>query len=182
MLPNGHLVINEQIADGSASNHAGLTANALHVVVNGVADAIVDSAHADVTCPPAGTPPTCTGDDFMTGSGSMTGSSGDKENFAIAGGFTNGRYWGHVLFVDHGNGRKWKSTEMTGYGPGSTPAARYMEGTDDENRREGTFNDQADDNDRGGGDDESFQSDDGENASGHMDECEMHHHSPCQDD
>jgi hypothetical protein len=180
-LPNGRLILNEQTPDAAASNHAGISVNALHVVVTGVADIVLSAAHADVTCPPPGTPPACTGDDFMTGSGSMTTSSGARENFAVAGGYTNGKYWGHVLFFDHGNGKEWKSTRMTEYGPGSTSTARHMEGTDDENGRAGTFKDDAQDTGQHDGDSESFESDDGENSSGHLDDGDMTHHAPCRD-
>ncbi len=177
-LPNGGLTLNEQNADPAAANHAGLTVNALHVVVNGVADVIISSAHADVTCPPPGQPPVCVGDDFMTGSGSITTPSGAKANFALAGAFINGKFWGHLIFIDHGNGKQWRSTALTAYQPGSTPTARHMEGTDDENGRAGTFKDDAEDNGQPGNDRESFQSDDGENDSGQLGEGKMHHHAP----
>jgi len=181
-LPNGYLTIDEQAADPSSANHGGLTVNALHVIVSGVADIIISSAHADVTCPPPGQQPTCVGDDFMTGSGSMTTPSGAKANFALAGGFTNGKFWGHLLFIDHGNGKQWRSTSVTAYQPGSTQTGRHMEGTDDENGRAGTFKDDAEDNGPAGNDNESFQSDDGESDSGHLGEGKMHHHMPCKDD
>lgn len=181
-LPNGSVTIDEQTADAPAAGHAGLTVNALHVVVNSVADVIISSAHADVTCP-EGVPPNCVGSDFMTGSGSMTTPSGAKANFALAGAFTNGKFWGHLLFINHGNGKQWKSTAITAFRPGSTPTARHMEGTDDENGRAGTFKDDAEDNGPSGNNDsESFQSDDGESDSGHLGEGKMHHHAPCVDD
>ncbi len=180
-LLGGSLTLNEQTPDPAAPNHAGLTVNALHVAISGVADVIISASHADVTCP-TGQPPACVGDDFMTGSGSMTTASGARVNFAIAGGFTNGKYWGHLLFVNHGNGKTWKSTSMTAYRPGTTSTARHMEGTDDEDGRNGSFKDDAQDNGQTEKDRESFQSDDGENDSGDLDDGGMHHHAPCQDD
>ena len=76
--PNCRLILDEQGVDAPGTNHYGLTVNALSLVVNGVAGICHASAHADVDYPPAGTPPTCTGDDFMTGSDSVTTSSGAK--------------------------------------------------------------------------------------------------------
>src|SRR5881409_3553149 len=56
----GEVIINEQTSNGPGD----ITVNALHVRVPGVADVIVSSAHADITCQPAPAPPGCTGADF----------------------------------------------------------------------------------------------------------------------
>src|SRR5205823_8105818 len=81
-LPVGEVIINEQ-----TSNEAGdITVNALHIIVPGVADVIVSSAHADITCQPAPAPPPpgCTSADFATGGGWITGTpSGAKGNFGV---------------------------------------------------------------------------------------------------
>ena len=56
-LPTGGTItINEQ----TSGRDGEMTVNALHVVVPGVAEIVVASAHADVTCPPRGQV-TCTG-------------------------------------------------------------------------------------------------------------------------
>jgi len=111
LLPNGRVVINEQTtAPGD------ITVNALHVVVNGIADVVVSSAHADIGCPqpPPPPPPSCP--DFTTGGGWIIGTpSGAKGNFAVAGGFKNGALWGHLNYLDHGGGPKVKGTGVTGY-------------------------------------------------------------------
>lgn len=92
-LPVGQVIINEQ--SGSSSS---LTVNALHVIVPGVADVIIASAHADITC---GAATNCPGaNDFVTGGGFIiwpTGSN-NKAHFAVAG--RNLQNWGHVLYHD----------------------------------------------------------------------------------
>jgi len=105
-LPNGEVVLNEQqAAPGS------ITVNALHVMVNGVADVIVSSAHADISqCP---SQPNCnTSNDFITGGGWITPNSA-RANFGVAGGIKNGSLWGHLEYVDHG-------TAMIVHGTGVT--------------------------------------------------------------
>jgi hypothetical protein len=63
------------------------------------------------TSPPASTP--C---DFVTGGGWITGTpSGAKANFGVAGGIKNGAFWGHLNYIDHGNGMHVKHTAVTGY-------------------------------------------------------------------
>jgi hypothetical protein len=110
-LPNGQVVINEQ-----TTTPGDITVKALHVVVTGVADVVVSSAHADVGCPqpPPPPPPSCP--DFTTGGGWIIGTpSGAKGNFAVAGGVKNGALWGHLTYIDHGGGPKVKGTGVTGY-------------------------------------------------------------------
>jgi hypothetical protein len=118
LLPNGKVVINEQVTFQSADT-GDITVNALHVIVNGVADVIVSSAHADIVCageqppPPPPPPGEC---DFITGGGWITGTpSGAKANFGVAGGFKNGAFWGHLNYIDHGNGMHVTDTAVTGY-------------------------------------------------------------------
>lgn len=125
LLPNGTIVINEQnrSAAGKTSN---ITVNALHIIVNGVADIVIASAHADITC--AGQP-ACEGQDFVTGGGWIPGTpSGAKGNFGVAGGIKNGSLWGHLTYIDHGpNGPKVKGTAVTSYVV-LGPTARRIEG------------------------------------------------------
>src|SRR5207302_8770376 len=79
----GEVIINEQTSKGAGD----ITVNALHIEVPGVADVIVSSAHAVITCQPAPPPPVCAGADFATGGGWTIGTpSGAKANFGAAGG------------------------------------------------------------------------------------------------
>ena len=117
------VVINEQF--GSASgNRAEITVNALHVTASDplsgqrLADVVIASAHADISCaasPPPPPPAVCR--DFVTGGGWITGTpSGAKGNFGVAGGIKNGAFWGHLTYNDHGtNGPKVKGTGVTAY-------------------------------------------------------------------
>ena len=112
-LPNGRVVINEQTS--SSNNKTGeITVNALHVVVDGIADVVISSAHADITCRGK---PVCEGTDFVTGGGWITGTpSGAKGTFGVSGGIKNGAFWGHLTYIDHGpNGPKVKGTGVTTY-------------------------------------------------------------------
>ncbi|MFL5312605.1 MAG: choice-of-anchor P family protein [Myxococcales bacterium] len=123
-LDAGSVVINEQ--SSSVNGRSGsMDVNALHVVANNpaggpaLADVIVSHVHADVTCPasPAATPVCGSGTtDFVTGGGWIVSPSDPKAkaHFAVAGGIKNGP-WGHLLFVDHGNGLRAKGTGVTGY-------------------------------------------------------------------
>ncbi|HEU5261533.1 MAG TPA: choice-of-anchor P family protein [Gemmatimonadales bacterium] len=111
-LPNGRVVINEQQSAGPGD----LTVNALRVVVDGVADVIIASAHADIGCPVAPPPPPPSCRDFVTGGGWITGTpSGAKANFGVAGGLKNGALWGHLTYIDHGANLKVKGTGVTDY-------------------------------------------------------------------
>ena len=130
-LPGLRVVINEQ--SGSASgNRSDITVNALHVTAfnpltdETLADVIISSAHADITCggcsPPVG--------DFVTGGGWITGTpSASRANFAAAGGIKNGGLWGHLSYIDHGpNGHKVKGTSVTSYEV-TGPTSRRIKGT-----------------------------------------------------
>ena len=110
----GKIVINEQVTGSSASaNEGDITVNALHVVIPGVAELVVASAHADIAC--GGTPP-CSKHDFVTGGGWITTPSGSRANFAVAGGIKNGEFWGHLTYIDHARpAMKVKGTGVTGY-------------------------------------------------------------------
>src|SRR5436190_1151849 len=125
-LPVGEVIINEQKSTGAGD----ITVNALHVIVPGVADVIVSSAHADITCRPAPPPPGCTGADFVTGGGWITGTPpGAKANFGVAGGIKQGAFWGHLTYIDHGpDGPRVKGTGVTAYKVVSA-TMRHIEGT-----------------------------------------------------
>jgi len=109
-LPVGHITINEQTSSTNGRN-GDITVSALHVVVDGVADVVISSAHADIHC--GG--PVCPGNDFVTGGGWINAPSGAKGTFGVAGGMKNGALWGHLTYIDHGNGLKVKGTGVTGY-------------------------------------------------------------------
>jgi hypothetical protein len=114
-LPVGKIIINEQSTSVSG-NTASITVNALHVVIPGVEDVVVSSAHADITCHTV--VPECTGKDFVTGGGFITGTpSGAKGNFGVGGGFKHdGTLFGHLEYIDHGpNGPKVHGTGVTNY-------------------------------------------------------------------
>ena len=125
-LPVGEVIINEQMSNGAGD----ITVNALHVKVPGAADVIVSSAHADITCQPAPPPPVCTGADFVTGGGWITGTpSGAKDNFGVAGGIKQGALWGHLTYIDHDpNGPQVKGTGVTAYEVVDA-TTRHIEGT-----------------------------------------------------
>ena len=129
-LPNGlgEVIINEQTSPRSGD----ITVNALHVIVTGVADVIVASAHADISCqpaPPPPPPPGCTPADFVTGGGWIIGPSGAKANFGVAGGIKQGAFWGHLTYIDHGaEGPQVKGTGVTAY-RAIDATSRHIEGT-----------------------------------------------------
>jgi hypothetical protein len=137
----GTVIINEQTSNGPGD----LTVNALHIIVPGVADVVLASAHADITC---GANPGCpVGKDFVTGGG-FTTRSGAKDTFGVAGGIKNGALWGHLEYIDHGpNGPKVHGTGVTAYVVTGT-TSRHIEGTAEVNGQAG-FTYQVDVDDQG---------------------------------
>jgi hypothetical protein len=134
-LPNGgRVIINEQHSTASGD----ITVNALHIIVDGIADIVVASAHADIGCPTAPPPPPPTCPDFVTGGGWIVGTpSGARANFAVAGGVKDGVRWGHLNYIDHGpSGPKVKGTGVTGYGT-LDATTRWIEGTAEINGQPG---------------------------------------------
>jgi hypothetical protein len=134
LLGAGKIIINEQ--RGSASGGSGdFTVNALHVIVPGVADIVIASAHADIVCRG---PRTCVGSgDFVTGGGWIT-AGGSRGTFAAAGGLKNDALWGHLTYIDHGTGLKVKGTGVTDY-EFIDPTTRRIEGTAEINGSSGTY-------------------------------------------
>ncbi len=178
-LPNGQVVINEQ--QSSVSDHTGdITVNALHVVVNGIADVVISSAHADVTCHGN---PNCTGGDFVTGGGFITGTpSGAKANFGVAGGIKNGAFWGHLEYNDHGpSGPKVHGTGVTAYMV-VNPTTRHIEGTAEINGQSGfTYKvDVADNGEPGTNDTFAIALSNGYTASGNLGGGNIKLHTPCR--
>jgi len=133
------VVINEQNFSANGSR-ADITVNALHVTafdpLNGgatLADVVISSSHADITCgtctPPVG--------DFVTGGGWISpDASGTRDNFGVAGGIKNDGLWGHLTYIDHGNGMKVKGTAVTGYKV-TGPTSREITGTAEVNGVDG---------------------------------------------
>jgi hypothetical protein len=111
----GFVIINEQVM-----GFGSVTVNALHIydAVAGI-NVVIASSTAGITCsagapPPPPPPQPCEG--FLTGGGWITGTpSGARANFGVAGGIKNGAFWGHLNYVDHGNGMHVKATAVTGY-------------------------------------------------------------------
>ena len=124
-LPNGRVIINEQ--QGPPGD---ITVNALHIIVDVIADIVIASAHADIGCPTVPPPPPPTCPDFVAGGGWIVGTpSGARANFAVAGGVKDGAFWGHLSYIDHGpNGPKVKGTGVTGYAA-LDATTRWIEGT-----------------------------------------------------
>ncbi len=111
----GFVIVNEQIAGAGV-----ITVNALHVIdaIAGV-NVVFGTSTIGVLCefvisptPPSSEGPPC---DFLTGGGWIVGPFGAKANFGVAGGFKDGAFWGHLNYIDHGNGWHVKATAVTGY-------------------------------------------------------------------
>ncbi len=172
-LPNGQgqVVINEQ-----TGGPGDITVNALHVTVTGVADVVIASAHADITC--AGPSP-CPSGDFVTGGGWITGPSGAKANFAVAGGLKQGALWGHLTYIDHGANLKVKGTGVTAY-TAVDPTTRRIDGTADINGQPGSYTVVVADNGEPGRDDTfTLTLSTGYTASGKLDGGNIQLHNPC---
>ncbi|TMJ07650.1 MAG: hypothetical protein E6G99_06095, partial [Bacillati bacterium ANGP1] len=74
----GSIIINEQKGSTTATTGE-MTVNALHVLIPGVADVVIASAHADVGCGQKACDPS---KEFVTGGGWITGTpSGARANF-----------------------------------------------------------------------------------------------------
>jgi len=182
-------VINQQ-SGGASGNRADMTVNALHVTVADLtnpmgpplADVIISSAHADIACAACSSPV----GDFVTGGGWITGSSGGRANFAVAGGMKNGGLWGHLAYIDHGaGGPKVKGTGVTAYSapdPLNHPTLRHIEGTADIDGASGTYAvDVADNGEPGRGDTFTIRLSNGYFATGSLagGNIQLHGASPC---
>lgn len=178
------MIINEQ-----TGGTGDITVNALHVIVTGVADVIIASAHADITCqsaPPPAPPPGCTPADFVTGGGWITGSSSAKSNFGVAGGIKQGAFWGHLTYDDHGSGLQVKGTGVTGYTADpvdpASPTLRHITGTAEINGQSGSYQvDVADNGEPGRNDTFTITLSNGYSASGTLTGGNIQLHGPaCQ--
>lgn len=179
-LPVGEVIINEQTGNGTSD----ITVNALHVIVTGVADVVISQAHADITCQPVPPPPQpgCPGSDFVTGGGWITGTpSAARANFGVAGGTKQGGLWGHLTYIDHGDGTSVKGTGVTAYSVLSS-TARHIEGTAEINGQSGfTYAvDVVDNGEPGRNDDFAITLSNGYSASGTLQGGNIQLHTPCQ--
>jgi len=178
MLPGGgEVIINEQNSNGPGD----ITVNALHVIVPGVADVVIASAHADITCPGPPPQPPCAGSDFVTGGGWIVSPSGGRANFAVAGGLKNGALSGHLQFIDHGAGPRVKGTGVTAYVV-TGPSTRHIEGTADIDNMPGRYQVDVADNGEPGHDTDAFSLtlSTGYTASGLLGGGNIQLHSPCR--
>ncbi len=178
-LPNGRVIINEQ--KSSMKGKAGdITVNALHVIVDGVADVVISSAQAGITC---NDKPACKGDDFVTGGGWIAGTpSGKKANFSIGGSKKNGDLRGHLTYMDKGpNGIKVKETSVTAYEVVDA-TTRRIKGMAEINGQGGfTYEVVVADNGEPGRDDTFVLTlSNGYNASGNLGGGNIQLHKPCQ--
>ena len=176
--PIGSVIIDEQQSSVGA-NSGSIDVNALHVIVSGIADVVIAHAHADITCNGS---PNCSGSDFLTGGGWITAPDGARGTFAVAGGWKNGAWWGHLLYIDHGNGMKVHGTGVTYYGPGNSgPTSREIDGKDDLPDSPGYKIDTADNGEPGHGSD-NFYIDllNGYTAGGLLQGGNIQLHKPCQ--
>ncbi|HEV8600196.1 MAG TPA: choice-of-anchor P family protein [Gemmatimonadales bacterium] len=131
-LPVGKVIINEQSRTANS-----ITVNALHVIIPGVADVIVSSAHADITCARVVHPCPPAQGDFVTGGGWIVW-NGSKANFGVAGGIKQQGLWGHLTYHDKGSNLKVKGTGVTGYVVVSA-TTRKITGTAEINGAAGTY-------------------------------------------
>lgn len=118
------LVLNEQI-DGSSGDQHVITVNALHLVVNGVAEVILSSAQSEVVCNQTQSGP-C--DDFIGGNGWILVNNA-RANFAFHAGLHANSFSpdGHLEYCDHGANLNVHGTDVIVY---TVPSAssRHFEG------------------------------------------------------
>jgi hypothetical protein len=98
---NAYVLLNEQHSTGNT-----MDVTAIHVIVPGLADVAIASAHADVLCP--GGAPDCARPRFVTGGGWVT-SGLSRANFAIAA-RDGTSSWGHLLYRDKSSGLNYRGT------------------------------------------------------------------------
>ncbi|HZH31999.1 MAG TPA: choice-of-anchor P family protein [Pyrinomonadaceae bacterium] len=169
----GQVIINEQ----TSTRQGDITVNALHVIIPGVADVIIASAHADITCAKA----TCPGKDFVTGGGWIIAPSGSKGTFGVAGGIMGKGLWGHLTYIDHGANLKVKGIRVTGYTV-TAPNSRRIEGTCEINGLPGTYTVEVTDNGEPGKGKDIFTItlSNGYTAGGLLEGGNIQLHTPCK--
>jgi hypothetical protein len=111
---NAYAILNEQHSTGNT-----VDVTAIHVIVPGLADVAIASAHADVLCP--GGAPNCARPRFVTGGGWLASGAASRANFAIAA-REGTSSWGHLLYSDKSNGRSYRGTPTSTTFPDDTTA------------------------------------------------------------
>ncbi len=118
----GQIIINEQVQSVNGGS-ASISVNALHVIVNGVADVVIGHAEAGITCARRNMCPTR---NSASGMGQITLPTG-KATFAFAGGLKNNQLFGHLKFDDKA-GTKVNGTAVTAF-TATGSKTRRIEGT-----------------------------------------------------
>jgi len=169
----GQVIINEQ----TSTRQGDITINALHVIIPGVADVIIASAHADITCAKV----TCPGKDFVTGGGWIIAPSGSKGTFGVAGGIMGKGLWGHLTYIDHGASLRVKGISVTGYTV-TAPNSRRIKGTCEINGVPGTYTVEVTDNGEPGKGKDLFTItlSNGYTAGGLLEGGNIQLHTPCK--
>jgi hypothetical protein len=133
-LPDGQLIINQQITSGSGDTGS-ITVNALHLVLSSGTDVVLGSSRAGVV---AGSQNCSNSKDFATGGGWIPPEGGAKQTFGIVGGVEqNEPFEGHVLYVNHATNDRLEG-RITNYVPG-TGNFREMDGVGEFNGQSQTF-------------------------------------------
>jgi hypothetical protein len=175
LVTGGYVVVNEQ-SSSVEGNYGEITVNALHVVIPGVADVVVASAHADIQC--QGQPDCAAAKDFVTGGGWIVAPSGGKGTFGVAGGIKDG-LWGHLTYTDHGARLKVKGTAVTDYEV-LDPQTRRVAGTAEINGTPETYEVIVSDRGEPGRDDTFWiELSNGYAASGTLEGGNIQLHTPC---
>ena len=123
-LPNGSIVINEQVPS-VVGGTARLVVNALHVITRdplsgqSLADVVLAKADAQIQCPTGLvlSQPVAAADPIVTdGGGWIPVPSGDKGTFGLLGGTaSDGTPTGHLAYADHGVDLAIESTSITAF-------------------------------------------------------------------
>ena len=113
-VPGGQVIVNERISSVNGGN-AHIQVAALHIMITGCMQGYICFSEADISCGTTSPPPP-TECDKLTGGGWIVGTpSGEKGTFGVSGGIRRGEFWGHLNYIDHGNGMHVHSTAVTGY-------------------------------------------------------------------
>jgi hypothetical protein len=111
---NGGFVMVNLQSGHVEGNYGEVTAAGLYIHNDGCMEGPIGLAHADVEC--HAETDECECSDRVTGGGFIVDTpSGEKANFGVGGGMQNGRLWGHLNYVDHGDRLHVKATAVTSY-------------------------------------------------------------------
>jgi len=109
----GHILVNRQTSRVEGS-YGEITVSGLYIHNDGCMEGPIGLAHADIDCH-VETDEECECSDKVTGGGWICTEDGGRANFGVGGGMQNGRLWGHLNYVGHGDSLHVKATEVTGY-------------------------------------------------------------------